>query len=68
MTQTERIIAGLQAAGWTEIEGRTSKARTFTKPGQADFFFVGRAGSLRFGPAYTTSWPAEKSKAKLLAK
>lgn len=68
MTQTERIIAGLQAAGWTEIEGRTSKARTFTKPGQANLFFVGRAGSLRFGLSYTTSWSAEKSKAKLLAK
>lgn len=68
MTQTERIIAGLQAAGWTEIEGRTSKARTFTKPGHANFFFVGRAGSLRFGLSYTTSWRAEKAKANLLAK
>lgn len=68
MTQTERLVAGLLAAGWTEIESRTSKARTFTKPGQANLFFVGRAGSLRFGPAYTASWSAEKSKAKLLAK
>ena len=68
MTQTERIIAGLQAAGWTEIPSRTGKARTFAKPGKPDFFFVGRAGSLRFGPSYTTSWPAERSKAKLLAK
>jgi len=34
-------------------------------PGQADFYFVGRAGALRRGKTTATSIPADTTKAKL---
>lgn len=66
MTQKEILTAELKKRGWTEVPGKSSKYAALTKEGAA-FFYVGKAGALRYGLTIAQSVPAPKQKAMLLA-
>lgn len=56
-TQQQIFAAGLFAMNYAEVlPSHTSKARTFRKPGiDGQFFYLGKAGSFRYGRNYTSS-------------
>jgi hypothetical protein len=61
-TIRDRLVAALTAQGETLVPGRSSKyivlTRTSRETGQKiGFYFVGRAGALRFGRTVTESIP-----------
>lgn len=65
-TYAERFAAALLATGETEVAGRSLKYRTFTRR-EGGFYFIGRSGALRFGPAATKSRPvSDQLKRRLL--
>lgn len=54
-TYKERLIAGLQAKGWTLDKNDRSKYTAFTKPFHTQKLFVGTAGALRAGECASRS-------------
>jgi len=48
-TKSEKIVLQLEQAGFIESEP-TSKYRRFARPGNMNFFFIGKSGALRYGP------------------
>lgn len=69
-TLRDQFVAALIARGETQVPSRSGKFLTFTRAA-GGFYFIGRAGSLRFNPrsqSSTDSIPASDAfKAKLLA-
>lgn len=47
-TLREKYISGLLALGYVRVDSRSSKFEVFTKKVSSMFYFVGKAGSLRF--------------------
>ena len=67
MTLRERFIAALVARGSVVVNGRSDKVTTLTRPRrEGTFYFVGRAGSLRFGRIYSRSLPCNDTFKNLL--
>lgn len=61
-----KLVAALLAGGSKEVlPSPTSKARCFTR-GADDYWYVGKAGSLRFGKNYSSSLAAARSRAVFL--
>lgn len=58
VTIEAKLVAGLVALGFSEVQAVTRKARKFVSNTMADAFFVGKSGSLRVGRNYTDSTPA----------
>ena len=50
-TLREKYIAGLLALGYHKIASASSKFEVFANNASSMFFFVGKAGSLRFSNA-----------------
>lgn len=71
-TLREQYIAGLLALGYHKVPSASSKFEVFAKPGSpVPFFFVGKAGSLRFSRfrQVATSFPAhDETKAMIISK
>lgn len=66
-TQRDIIIEGLLARGSIELTNkRTNRTRVFTRFGASDYYYVGKAGSLRLGPTKAQSLTALRLKAELL--
>jgi hypothetical protein len=63
-TMRERFIAALTAAGETKVKV-TSKYDVFTRK-DGGFYYIGRAGALRFGKNITDSIPASDARKKQL--
>lgn len=53
MTKRQRIIMGLQAAKMEEVECHSGYYRAFK--GERGWYYVGRAGALRFNPRKNSS-------------
>jgi len=73
MTKQEQYAAGLMALGFKEIESPSSKFRCFhnANSGSTAYFFLGRAGAVRYGPfkRITGATAAtDRTKAAILAK
>ena len=67
-TQSARLIAGLLARGHTELHVKhTVKSRAFDYPGHDGYLYVGKAGSLRYGPNRHSSVPHNRLKRDILA-
>lgn len=67
MTLREQFAQALEAKGEKQVPGRSSRYLVYTKSG-GDFYYLGKAGSLRFGPNKTTSIPcSNKFKADLIS-
>lgn len=64
-TQQERMAAALVLWGFREVQGRTTKFRSFTKDDKL-FYFVGKAGALRRGATVSDSFPRPDIKVRLL--
>lgn len=60
-TIKDRLIAGLLALGWKQVEGRSSKYTTFERPGTNRRMFVGSNGALRIGRCATNSVSAQQT-------
>ena len=60
-TKTSSLIQGLLSYGAKEEHSSTSKARTFVIPVIPQKFFVGRAGSCRYGRCYSHSTPVPRA-------
>ena len=74
-TQQARLIAGLLALGYTEVQNpKTKKARQFCREditGPTNNMFVGKAGSLRsdeFGRYSESHAMSDRVKAAIMAK
>lgn len=71
-TLREKYIAGLLALGYVAVASQSSKFEVFTKVGASPtFFFVGKAGSVRFSSVkrVDSSVPASNAtKAKIISK
>jgi hypothetical protein len=60
LTLQQRLIRALEARGSRRTPVQPSRRvvrLTHYRAGEEDFFFVGKAGALRYGPAYTKSHP-----------
>lgn len=64
-TQQERMIEALSNHGFRQVETRSTKYVVMTKTACA-FYFIGKAGSLRYGVKHSESFPQERLKARLL--
>lgn len=70
-TLREKYIAGLLALGYVRVDSRSSKFEVFAKKDSSMFFFVGKAGSLRFSGVkrVDSSVPAsDRTKAVVISK
>ena len=70
-TLREKYIAGLLALGYVRVDSRSSKFEVFAKPGTpVPFFFVGKAGSLRFSNVKrvdSSVRASDRTKARIIA-
>lgn len=64
-TQQERLAEALVKRGFREVQGRSTKFRSFTKDDKL-FYFVGKAGALRKGASVSDSFSHTFAKDKLL--
>ena len=70
-TLREKYIAGLLALGYVRVDSRSSKFEVFANSNSSMFFFVGKAGSLRFSDVkrVDSSVPAnDRTKTVVIAK
>jgi len=65
MTQREKLLAQLKKRGWSEVASRSSKYVVLTKAGTA-FYYVGKAGALRYGRTVAESYPQDNLRRALL--
>jgi hypothetical protein len=67
MTKTlrEKYAAALIAKGEKEVKSKSSKFLTFTRA-DGGFYFIGKAGSLRFGHSSSTSFPVSQERKDFL--
>ena len=67
-TQSARLIAGLLARSHMELHVKhTAKSRAFDYPDHDGYLYVGKAGSLRYGPNRQSSVPHNRLKRDILA-
>ncbi len=64
-TQQERLVEALTNHGFRQVKTRSTTYVVMTKNGVA-FYFLGKAGSLRYGCKHPESFPQERLKARLL--
>lgn len=65
-TLQERYVRALEARGWMVAASRSTRHVTLTRAA-GENMYVGRAGSLRRGPNFTSSAPvSDKFKKELL--
>lgn len=61
----DKLVAALEARGEKRVEAKTRKYTVMSRSG-GGFWYIGRAGALRFGPTASKSSAAFKTKAQLL--
>jgi hypothetical protein len=66
MTQREKLLSQLRKRGWREAPSRrSSKYVVLTKDGTS-FYYVGKAGALRYGRTIAESYPQDNLRCALL--
>jgi len=65
MTQREKLVAQLTKQGYHEVASRSTKYVVLTKDNLA-FFYVGKAGALRYGRTVAESYPRDNLRRALL--
>lgn len=66
MTQHEKLVAQLTKQGYREVASRSTKYVVLTKDNLA-FFYVGKAGALRYGRTVAESYSQDRIRKQLLA-